>query len=251
MEPSTHTLSTLAGAGAPVQERGSSEETLYEEPGKPAEAPSGSRTPPPNRPPVAVAGGDRGDGGGDGEGDSEEANSPGASSGGSGQSGENSQTGAITRRIYLGRPAETVWRWLVDPELVRCYHLADLAGYPEKVGDPMQFTHRLAGHLLIAGEVLEWVEGRRLSYSYTFLREELEPPSRVTMELIRYGEHMCRLDLRHDELLVGGETWTDVDFFWDIALSALKTWVETGQALPWPGRGRWSDPIVPGVHYPY
>jgi hypothetical protein len=101
----------------------------------------------------------------------------------------------------------------------------------------MQFTHRLAGHLLIDGEVLEWVEGRHLAYSYVFQHEYPEPPSRVALELLRYSDRMCCLELRHEDLLAGGEAWEDASRSWDVALSSLKTLLETGQPLPWPSRG--------------
>lgn len=209
MEPNAATPTEVQ---TPTLEAGSPTRSSLEDAEPPETAPSGTRTPNPPIPPVAVDTGD-------------------------GNDGENQPAfGGISRRIYLGVSAETVWPWLFDPELVRRYHLADLIAQPEGVGDLVQFRHRLAGHLLIDGEVLEWVEGRRLVYSYSFLREEPEPPSRVTVELLRYGDRMCCLELHHDELLIGGETWQEIEVFWDKALSSLKTWLETGHPLPWPGR---------------
>jgi uncharacterized protein YndB with AHSA1/START domain len=142
------------------------------------------------------------------------------------------------RRVYIGVPAEEVWSWLVDPERVQRYSLSDLLFRPTAVGDPIQFMSRLGGQLLIDGLVEEIVEGRRLVYTFQFQFDDPEPPSRVTYELIRYGERMCCLELRHEGLEPGGPTWDSVSKSWDVALSSLKTLIETGSPLPWPGRPR-------------
>lgn len=146
------------------------------------------------------------------------------------------ETETITRRIYIGAPAEEVWPWLVEPERVRQYSLSELVNQPAAAGDPLRYVGRVAGQLLIEGVVEELVEGRRLVHTFQFQFEELEPASRVTYELLRYGDRMCCLELRHEGLEPGGETFKSVSASWDVALSSLKTLIETGQPLPWPSR---------------
>ena len=142
----------------------------------------------------------------------------------------------FTRRIYLGAPAEAVWEWLVDPEKSRQYSLCDLVTRPGAVGDPMLYVHKLAGQPVVDGTVEEILEGRRLVHSFQFQDDPPESPSRVTYELIRYGDQMCCLELRHDRFEENSETLGSISTSWDVALSSLKTLVETGRPLPWPRR---------------
>jgi uncharacterized protein YndB with AHSA1/START domain len=145
---------------------------------------------------------------------------------------------SLFRRIYIAAPAEEVWEWLVEPERVRRYSLSDLLFRPAAPGDSVQYMSRLGGQLLIDGAVEEIVEGRKLVHTFQFQFDDPEPPSRLTYELIRYGDRMCCLELRHEGLEPGGPTWDSVSKSWDVTLSSLKTLVETGNPLPWPERRR-------------
>ena len=143
---------------------------------------------------------------------------------------------AFTRRVYIGAPAEEVWPWLVEPERVWDYSPSALVERPTAPGDPIQYTSKVGGQVLIDGTVEEIVEGRRLVHTFQFQIEPPEPPSRVVLELVRYGERMCCLELRHEDLDPEGETYRSVAASWDVILSSLKTLLETGRPLPWPGR---------------
>jgi hypothetical protein len=142
----------------------------------------------------------------------------------------------LTRNVYVAAPAETVWLWLVEPERTREYSLCCLRERPLAVGDPITFVSKLGGQVIVEGVVEELVEGRKLAHSYQFQEEYPEPPSRVTFELLRYGDAMCCLQLRHEGLIPGGSTLASVSTSWDVILSSLKTLIETGKPLPWPGR---------------
>jgi uncharacterized protein YndB with AHSA1/START domain len=144
----------------------------------------------------------------------------------------------FTRRVYLGATAEEVWPWLVEPEKSWQYHLSPLRDRPLAPGDPVQYVSKLGGQVLAEGTVEEIVEGRRLvhTFQFQFDPEEPEPVTRVTFDLIRYGDRMCCLELRHEGLDPEGETCKSVTISWDVILSSLKTLVETGRPLPWPSR---------------
>jgi uncharacterized protein YndB with AHSA1/START domain len=148
--------------------------------------------------------------------------------------------GSVTfkRRVYIGAPTETVWEWLVDPEKCRQYSLSNLEARPSAVGDPIRYLGKIGWQLLIAGTVEEILEGRRLVHSFEFQFDPPDPPSRVTYELIRFGDAMCCLELTHDGLAPGTETLDSVTRSWDVTLSSLKTLIETGHPLPWPSRHR-------------
>ena len=142
----------------------------------------------------------------------------------------------FTRRIYLGVPVEEVWEWLVEPEKSQQYSLCDLLTRPVAPGDPMLYMSKLAGQVVIEGTVEEIIEGRRLVHTFQFQLDPPEPPSRVTYELIRYGDRMCCLELRHEGFDENSQTLGSISTSWDVALSSLKTLVETGRPLPWPRR---------------
>lgn len=147
-------------------------------------------------------------------------------------------TRRLHRRIFIGAPAETVWNWLVEPELSQQYHLGVLLAAPTSPGDAVQYANRIGWQIVIDGVAEEVQEGRKLVHTFQFQFEPLEEPSRVTYELLRYGDQMCCLDLTHEGLDPEGETIRNASNNWDTILSSLKTLVETGKPLPWPHRRR-------------
>jgi uncharacterized protein YndB with AHSA1/START domain len=144
----------------------------------------------------------------------------------------------LTRKVYIAAPAEEVWCWVVEPERVEQYHLSNLAERPHAAGDTVQYTNKVGWQVLVEGTVEEIVEGRKLVHTYQLEFDPPEAPSRVIYELIRVGEQMCCLDVRHEGLDPEGETYRSAVASWDIILSSLKTLIETGHPLPWPKRRR-------------
>jgi hypothetical protein len=142
----------------------------------------------------------------------------------------------LVRNVYIAAPAEEVWPWLVEPARTREYSLCYLAETPGDVGQPISYLSNLGGQVVVEGVIEELVPGRKLVHSYQFQEEYPEPPSRVTLELLRYGDAMCCLQLRHEGLVPGGSTVGSVSTSWDVILCSLKTLVETGRPLPWPAR---------------
>jgi uncharacterized protein YndB with AHSA1/START domain len=145
---------------------------------------------------------------------------------------------SLFRRVFIGAPAEVVWEWLWEPARVEQYGPANLEARPAAVGDPVRYLGKLTWEPVSTGTVEELVEGRRLVHTFEMALPEPDPPSRVTYELIRYGEDMCCLELRHDGLLDHTETFNTVSQGWDVTLSSVKPIVETGKPLPWPARRR-------------
>ena len=148
----------------------------------------------------------------------------------------NSIDAVLVRNLYIAAPAEEVWPWLVEPARMRDYSLCYLADAPGKVGDPVTFLGNVGGQVVVEGVLEELIAGRKLVHTYQFQEEYPEPPSRVTMELLRYGDAMCCLQLRHEGLISGGSTLSSVSTSWDVILCSLKTLIETGHSLPWPRR---------------
>ncbi len=144
--------------------------------------------------------------------------------------------GTFSRRVYLAAPAEEVWEWLVDPDRVWEYHPSALERRPTAPGETVRYLSRLGGHPVVEGVATEVTEGRRLAHTFQLLQDFPEEPSRVTLEILRLGDAMCCLELRHEGLVPGGETWNSISVSWDVVLSSLKTRLETGRPLPWPSR---------------
>jgi len=142
----------------------------------------------------------------------------------------------LVRNVYIAVPAEEVWPWLVEPARTREYSLCCLAEAPGGVGQPISYLSNLGGQVVIQGVIEELVPGRKLVHTYQFLEEDPEPPSRVAWELMRYGDEMCCLQLRHEGMVPRGSTLQSVSTSWDVILCSLKTLVETGRSLPWPRR---------------
>lgn len=147
------------------------------------------------------------------------------------------ETVSLARNVYIAAPAEEVWDWLVEPERTRQYSLCYLAEKPSAVGASITYLSTLGGHVVVEGVVEELIPGRKLVHTYQFQEQYPEPPSRVTLELLRYGDAMCCLQLRHEGMVPGGSTIGSVSTSWDVILSSLKTFIETGRPLPWPARG--------------
>ena len=144
----------------------------------------------------------------------------------------------LTRRVFIGAPAEVVWEWLWEPARVEQYGPARLEARPAAPGDPVRYLGKLSYEPVSSGVVEEIVDGRRLVHTFEMALPDPDSPSRVFYELIRYGDDMCCLELRHEGLLDRSETFNSVSRAWDVTLSSLKTMVETGKPLPWPVRKR-------------
>lgn len=142
------------------------------------------------------------------------------------------------RRLFIGAAPEEVWEWLLEPERVEQYSLTMLEARPRAAGDPIRYLHRLTWQPVVSGVVEELVDARRLVHTYEMQLPEPDPVSRVTLELLRYGEGICCLELLHEGLYRHTETFNSVSRSWDVLLSSLKTVIETGKPLPWPSRRR-------------
>lgn len=148
---------------------------------------------------------------------------------------------AVFRRRYVAAPAAEVWEWLVDPERVAVYHPCLLAARPGAPGEPVEFRNRLSGLPVVTGEVVELLEGRRWVYTHRSAVPDAEPESRVEVELLRMGDELTCLEVRHTGLQPGGEDASTAERSWDVVLCGLKSAAETGRPLPWPRRGGTRD----------
>src|SRR5580700_8692049 len=135
--------------------------------------------------------------------------------------------------IYIKTTPARLWQALTDTEMRRKYTFGAVVTSDWTPGSRYQGVGR--GTPIFEGENLEVEPPRRLVQSFRALWDEdvkSEGTSRVTWEIEPVGDS-CRLTVIHDQLredanaqLYGG---------WPMALSGLKTLLETGETLTTPG----------------
>ena len=136
--------------------------------------------------------------------------------------------------IYIKTTPERLWEAITDGEMRRKYTFGVGVTSDWTPGSSYEATHPQGG-TISAGENLEVDPPRRLVQSFNALWSDdvkAEGTSRVTWEIEPIADS-CRLTVTHDQLpkdaaeeLYGG---------WPMILSALKTWLETGETLTTPG----------------
>jgi uncharacterized protein YndB with AHSA1/START domain len=106
------------------------------------------------------------------------------------------------------------------------------------VGSPVQQVREVGG-IDWEGEVLEADEPHRLSYTFHMRISDAhagERPSRVTFELDPM-DSVVKLTLTHEDFAPESRTFETTRHGWPAIMSSLKSLLETGTALPFPGLG--------------
>lgn len=137
----------------------------------------------------------------------------------------------FTQTIFIARPAAVVWTALTRKEIVDRYFLVPLGTTEPAVGKEI-FWGPEDGKMIV-GEVLAMEEPSLFAHSFRFTDNDEDPDSRVTYEIDALGE-MCALHLTHACASAESRTYQDIAGGWPVALSGLKTLLETGTQLPWP-----------------
>jgi uncharacterized protein YndB with AHSA1/START domain len=86
----------------------------------------------------------------------------------------------------------------------------------------------------IVGKVVESTPPRRLVLTWARPNdaEDESKHSRVTFDIEPYGDSLVRLTVTHDDLERDPQMLKGVSGGWPVVLSNLKTFLETGRALP-------------------
>ncbi len=134
---------------------------------------------------------------------------------------------------YIAAAQQRIWDALVKPEFTKQYWgKANVSDW--KPGSTWE--HRDtddAGSVMIAGKVVESEPPRRLVLTWAAPRDAADPAahSRVTFELEPI-DSMVRLTVTHDRLTPGSDMNRSISAGWPRVLSSLKSFLETGKALP-------------------
>jgi uncharacterized protein YndB with AHSA1/START domain len=132
--------------------------------------------------------------------------------------------------IYLRATPDAIWRALTQPEQTKHYWYGAL-NQSEWTPGARWTSESAAGELYLEGELSEVEPPHRLVHTFHVVHEPApaaEPPSRVTFEITPMGD-ASRLVLVHAGLEPATMQYTEGG--WELILSSLKTWLETGTEL--------------------
>ncbi|MFD1677700.1 SRPBCC family protein [Alicyclobacillus fodiniaquatilis] len=139
---------------------------------------------------------------------------------------------------YIATTSEKLWRALTEGEFTSQYFFSRRIKSDWQVGAPVHY-HRPNGDLDVFGEVLAANPYTHLSYTWSVPGDvtEREEPTRVTFDIESIDETTVKLTLKHENLLPEdwfeeGQGFYGYNNGWPAILSNLKTYMETGKALP-------------------
>ena len=148
---------------------------------------------------------------------------------------------------YINTTPEKLWEALTDGEFTRRYWGGRRIQSDWNVGSPVQHV-RGDGGIDWNGEVLQAQPPRLLSYTFHMrisAQHQGERPSRVTFELQPIGS-VVKLTLIHDDLESDSATFETTRHGWPAIMSSLKSLLEIGSPLPFPGLGFGPSSKEPG-----
>ena len=137
---------------------------------------------------------------------------------------------------YIRTTPEKLWEALIKPEFTKRYFFGVTMDTDWKVGSPWKMVHS-DGKVTDAGEVLESIPQQRLVLKWRNEFPELKPEgyTRCTFELTPQGD-LTKLEVVHEADMDNSKTIVTVSGGWPRILSNLKTFLETGEVLTFPGK---------------
>lgn len=141
--------------------------------------------------------------------------------------------------IYIASTPEKVFAALTDAKMTERYWFGNAAISDWTVGS--SFTLKRGGTLLCDGVVLENDPPRRLSYTFTSVKDGVAPekPSRVVLELEQQKDQV-KLTVTHDDFEPGSKVFEGISEGWPLVVSSLKSYLESGRVL----RALWYEEAI-------
>jgi len=142
---------------------------------------------------------------------------------------------------YIATTPEKAWQALIDVDAMSQWWVDPKAGCARvNVSDwkpGSRWEHRRndgSGIVDIVGKVVENTPPRRLVYTWARPgdADDATKHSRVAFDIEPYSEGLIRLTVTHDDLERDPGMLKGVSGGWPTVLSNLKTYLETGRALP-------------------
>lgn len=142
---------------------------------------------------------------------------------------------------YIATTPEKVWRALVDTDITRQYWIGSSGPARVNVSDwkpGSRWEHQRADetHTVdVVGTVVETAPPRRLVITWARPKEadDATKHSRVTFDVEPQSDRLIRLTVTHEDLEHDPKMLASISGGWPQVLSNLKTFLETGKALPY------------------
>jgi len=133
---------------------------------------------------------------------------------------------------YIAAAQQRIWDAILEPEFTRQYWGHDNVS-DWQPGSPWEHRPAGGGQAKLVGQVIEIVPPRRLVLTWAMPSDaaSMAAPTRVTFELEPI-EDMVRLTVTHEQIVPGSEIQRGIENGWPRVLSSLKSFLETGKALP-------------------
>lgn len=132
--------------------------------------------------------------------------------------------------IYIAKPAKDVWSALTEKKTIDQYYMAPVHTLELKKGGRISYG---ADAEIITGTITELEAPKKLVHTFKFSTSD-EPETRVAYEIKPIGDLMCSLTISHTGFEAEDQSFADISGGWPVIVSSLKTFLETGSALPWP-----------------
>ena len=140
---------------------------------------------------------------------------------------------AIVYEIFIGAPAASVWKGIVDGDMTKQYVYG--TRLESKLRKGTAFAYVADGAFrVVDGEILEIEPEKRLVMSWKAHWDESvskDRASRVTHELSAVGPSTTKLRIIHDDFDGLTATYTGSVEGWPLMMSSLKSLLETGRPL--------------------
>jgi len=141
---------------------------------------------------------------------------------------------AFTYVTYINSTSEKVWNALTDGDTSRQYWSNHRNKSDWRVGSPWNHEDAdVASIVDVTGTILESARPRRLAFTWASPTDadDGSKVSRVSFD-IDEDDGMVRIVLTHDRLPANSGLAEGIAEGWPLVLSSLKTFLETGKALP-------------------
>jgi uncharacterized protein YndB with AHSA1/START domain len=132
--------------------------------------------------------------------------------------------------IFIRTSADRLWQALVDGDMTTQYYFGTRVQDIDKSGAEYVYTAP-DGSTMLSGKVIAAEPPRKLVTTFNPAWAPGARESTVTFEITPEGD-VCKLTLRHEDLVVGAELTEGVKNGWARIFSSLKSLLESGEALP-------------------
>lgn len=136
--------------------------------------------------------------------------------------------------IYIRTDARSLWNALTQPESTARWFHGLRVQTTWRAGSPIAFVldQDPQGRALAVGEILDVRERESVLFGFR-LAAHSDPVTRVrwSIESEAPAHEVCKLTVTHVGFAERNTTWHQTAAGWPIALSSLKSLLETGQAL--------------------